>query len=253
MKQFPHEAQRLFHLARHAHEPPMGAKARTRSRVQARLSAGAALGLGAAASKISIAAVAAAVGKGPLVALALLGAGGVGFGIGKVIEATRVSAPQQQKYVAMTVPSVAAGSRKYPAPVEAPLAGVAAETSRSSAFGLAKSVPTVVRAAAVGTVSELSGQASMLPDPIRLAAETQLIRQAHQAIVSGNVKQALALLDEHARQFPAGILTEERVATQIIAHCRLGQFADAQARLTRFASTWPQSPHLARVRSACRQ
>ena len=63
--------------------------------------------------------------------------------------------------------------------------------------------------------------------------------------------RALALLDEHARKFPAGVLGEEAEAERVRALCDAGRGAEARALAAKFVAAHPRSIHVARVESAC--
>jgi hypothetical protein len=84
-----------------------------------------------------------------------------------------------------------------------------------------------------------------------LEAETRLLRAADVALRSGDAQRALALLDEHAARFPAGVLEEERAAERVLALCSLGRTHEAQADVERFLRERPRSPLADRVRSSC--
>jgi hypothetical protein len=247
MKQLRDDAQRAFELARHAHEPPRDAKARTRSRLQARLAAGALVGAGAVASKTALGI--GALGKAPTVALLLVGAASLGYGVGTFIEAPGFSvSPRPKDSGQVTFPDV---RRQHPR-AQPPSDDIEEQAVPSAGAPS----PTRASAPVIRSAPRVASQPALV-EPVAsnsaggLSVETQLIRQAHQAIVAGELGGALALLDEHARRFPAGVLTEERVATQLIAFCRLGRYSVAQAYLQQFAGRWPKSPHWARIRNAC--
>jgi hypothetical protein len=82
-------------------------------------------------------------------------------------------------------------------------------------------------------------------------AEVQILRDAHAALQAGDPAGALALLDVHARRFPAGALAEEREATRPAALCVLGRTADARQAAAQFLRSFPDSLHAARVRKVC--
>ncbi|PRQ06311.1 hypothetical protein [Enhygromyxa salina] len=81
-----------------------------------------------------------------------------------------------------------------------------------------------------------------------LAAELQLIRAARNAPAA----QALALLDQHAEQFPNGELANEREGLRVIALCELDRFDEAQRAGERFVAGSPGKLLVQRVESACR-
>ena len=111
-------------------------------------------------------------------------------------------------------------------------------------------IPPPVRAstaAALGTLSppDIAGSSSALGD------ELALVRGARAAMRAGDHPAALALLDQHAARFPAGMLREERDANRAIALCRLERRADAARAATDFFARYPYSPYADRVRLQC--
>jgi hypothetical protein len=85
-----------------------------------------------------------------------------------------------------------------------------------------------------------------------LAAEVAYMRQARAAIDAGDPGAALRALDEHAREFAAGQMLEDRLRLRIEATCALGREEQARAQADEFLRDHPGSPHAARVRELCR-
>lgn len=83
------------------------------------------------------------------------------------------------------------------------------------------------------------------------ADETELLRAAQAARARGDSRHALALLDAGARRFATGALAEERAALHVLALCDLGRRSRARREADAFATTYPGSPLLGRVRTAC--
>ena len=82
----------------------------------------------------------------------------------------------------------------------------------------------------------------------RLREEADLVRQAREALRSGNGALALALLEQIRARIPGGVLTQEREALAIEALDRTGQRAAAATRAAAFLRAYPGSPHAAWVR-----
>jgi len=59
------------------------------------------------------------------------------------------------------------------------------------------------------------------------------------------------LLDQHAKQFPRGTLTQERLGSRIFALCALGRVSEARAEARRFEKSAPRSPLLTRIHASC--
>lgn len=74
-----------------------------------------------------------------------------------------------------------------------------------------------------------------------LAAELALVQEAKRALAAGQPGEALSLVTEHARRFPAGTLEQERRATTVRAQCALGLRDQAAASARAFAAAFPDS------------
>ncbi len=84
-----------------------------------------------------------------------------------------------------------------------------------------------------------------------VGAETRLLRRADEELRHGNAAAALALLDEHARTFPHGVLSEERSAERVTTLCALGRVAEARVEAQRFLTSAADSPLAKTVRTSC--
>ncbi|MBV9947817.1 MAG: hypothetical protein JOZ69_13265 [Myxococcales bacterium] len=84
-----------------------------------------------------------------------------------------------------------------------------------------------------------------------LAEEVRLLSRAERLLNDGLAPDALALLGEHERRFPKGVLAEERMAAQVEALCALGRTADARSERARLAATFPRSAHLQGASRSC--
>jgi hypothetical protein len=120
------------------------------------------------------------------------------------------------------------------------------------------STETTARAAQTEGAAEpeaANGEAPVAASPSSalssLGAETTLLQDARAALDRGDAAGALALLDEHEREFPLGVLTEERLATRVFALCSLGRQAEAQGVAERLLRHAPSSPLRARVLQSC--
>lgn len=81
-----------------------------------------------------------------------------------------------------------------------------------------------------------------------LVAEVALLREAK---AERNAAAALALLDEHAREFPSGSLARERDVLRAERLCTLGRTADARALADRFLADRGSDPLAQRMRRVC--
>jgi hypothetical protein len=87
--------------------------------------------------------------------------------------------------------------------------------------------------------------------PATVDAEAALLRSADTELKAGRADHALALVDQHAAQFPNGVLTEEREAERIVVLCALGRNQEAREAATTFLTARPRSPQTARIRASC--
>lgn len=79
------------------------------------------------------------------------------------------------------------------------------------------------------------------------AAELELMRRAHSAYGQGNFGTALALVNEHARKFPGGLLAEEREALRVRSLAGAGRSTEARRAANGFAERFPRSVLLTRI------
>jgi hypothetical protein len=84
-----------------------------------------------------------------------------------------------------------------------------------------------------------------------LAEENRLLARARAALIDAEPERALTRLDEHARRFPDGVLSEERQALRAVALCEADRDADGEAAANAFLRAHPQAALAQRVRSAC--
>lgn len=138
----------------------------------------------------------------------------------------------------------------------APLRHLPREALSAPLAPLAAPPPTAPSAppSAVVTETEPQPEKAAAPRPAtrrdRLAQEVAILSRAARQLSGGNAAAALKALDEHRRQFPAGVLAEERRAARAQALCALGRFSEAESELSRLSQ--PRSPSAARARAVCR-
>jgi hypothetical protein len=92
---------------------------------------------------------------------------------------------------------------------------------------------------------------SSSPSPTTLRAETALIRAGLDALHGGDPARALALFNEHAREFPGGVLADERDVERITALCGLGRTAEASDAVSLFLGRHPNASLVNRVLASC--
>lgn len=78
------------------------------------------------------------------------------------------------------------------------------------------------------------------------AEEWRVLRAAREAI-SSDPERALALVREHARRFPEGMLGQERETIAIDALARQGRADEVRARAQKFRNEYPASPYRSHI------
>jgi hypothetical protein len=217
------EMRGLIDAARSGHEPSELNRARVRRGVEIKLAAGIALAVAPASTALAgVAKVTAAV----VAVSAVVGTGVYVY----------------PRYIAKHEASRPAAHVAPRAPAAAPLPPV--------------EVPPVVEAPPAPRAPNKRRVVAAPPPPVvesasRLKEETALLAAANAALGRGDVKRALALLDDYDRGPGAGVLAEERAVTGILASCAAGRVDAARVETRRFHARWPRSPLAARVDASC--
>ena len=143
---------------------------------------------------------------------------------------------------------------RAPAPMAEPAPVAPAATSDEHALS-----PTMAKAPHVAhshnlerdTVHRTSIATQTHANPAEQAPtdEFALLRAARQAM-GDRPERALALAGEHARLFPAGMLSQEREAIAVEALVKLGRASQAQTRAHIFLAAHPDSPYKSRIEAA---
>ena len=216
----------VIEAARPGHEPNEMARARVRRGIEIKLAAGIALAIGPATSAFA----------GALKVTAAVVAVGSVVGAGVYVVPRYVSKPAP---VRAPAPRVAAP----PAPVFIP------EVS-SPEIAVPERVVTPPRAPSKRRVA-----AAPAPAPVENASslkeEIALLGAANAALGRGDFKRALSLLDDYDRRPGAGLLSQERMVTGILAACGAGRVNTAREDARQFRARWPRSPLASRVDGSC--
>lgn len=80
------------------------------------------------------------------------------------------------------------------------------------------------------------------------AVEIELVQRAQAAFAAGSDRLTLALVAEHDRRFPRGLMAEECAALRIRSLARSGQREEARRAAAEFAARFPRSVLLPAVR-----
>jgi hypothetical protein len=134
-----------------------------------------------------------------------------------------------------------------PPSVQPQATAAAVSTTGSGATDSSSAEPAAFAArAAAAAVSPPASAAVRQGDQLQL--EVALLLRATSALSAGRASEALKVLNEHQRQFPNGILSEERRAAKAQALCSLGRLSEGRAELAHLA---PQSPAASRATQVC--
>ena len=235
MDELSPRARALLEAAHGTDDPIPGDAARVRRNVMTRIGA---TGLGAAVFSLSLERANALLGIATpkVVALLLIAVGG-----SAVYQHAHQRARQQ-----LSVPVLASAQ---PSASPAPAVGAAALVAESPVQSSEQSVP-VPEARKPRAQSKRTALTRAVDPNAGLEAEMRCVRAADAALRGGNVAEAEGLLEQHAREFPAGALSEERDGLRIVASCQRGD-SDSQRAALQFLERSPRSLLAGRVRAAC--
>ncbi|HMY16576.1 MAG TPA: hypothetical protein PKA58_09670 [Polyangium sp.] len=261
MSELGPEAQEILQNGRDGDNPTSADRARIRGALMSAIAAGAAAtAAGQAEAAVEIGLPASAGATKPVVtsifgtvfakgiAILCLGVAGTGAWLawpkGNSAQAPRPppnsEKPVDSAMVATAAPLITPASSAEVAP-EKPLAPMPAASTLAS---VAKPPPAPSTASTAEVDDPVESADSLL-------AETDRLRKAHGAMREGDPEKALTLLSEQAAEGEGQKLREERSAARVLALCKLGRVAEAQAEAAAFLAQNPQSPLADRVRKAC--
>jgi hypothetical protein len=105
--------------------------------------------------------------------------------------------------------------------------------------------PALPRPTAKPSAANTAGAAPKAPTALGVT-ETQILRDAR-LVLDRDPRSALALSEQHRRDYPNGSFTQERELIAITALVKLGRHGEAKERAARFRSAYPSSPYRARL------
>jgi hypothetical protein len=231
------DAARLVDLARSVDQPSPRDEERIRGALAQRMVVGAA----ATATGLGATKLAAGIGLGKLVVVV-----GLGSAAAAGLYATYHQVTEPTTTLTLNVPSARAGR----APPSVSTTSQPEENRTTTAL---KEPPRTPLSDVRHGPRRPTAESAPTPTPDLLKAETAALREAQQALRTGDPGRALSLISQQNSRFSEGLLQQERAAARIMALCQLGRTAEARAEVVEFASRWPKSPLLARVRNACGQ
>jgi outer membrane protein assembly factor BamD (BamD/ComL family) len=96
--------------------------------------------------------------------------------------------------------------------------------------------------------SEASFSSDLAPERARHLAESRRVADARALLLAGDARRALLELEAVRKDFPRGLLAQEREALAIEALGLLGERSEARQRADNFLRQYPGSPHATVVR-----
>jgi hypothetical protein len=171
---------------------------------------------------------------------------GKSIGVGLLVSGSVLGGAQL-----IAVPSAPSAAQGAPGPgkvmrVAPPVVPVAA--SEVAVEQVESPSPAADVAAPAASASAPSPSPSAAP---ALRAELELLNAAQAAQRDGNAAHALALLERYDVRFPAGQMTNERLAVEVFAACGLGNRPRAMRAASRFLQRDSSSALAERVKRAC--
>ena len=168
------------------------------------------------------------------------------IGSGALLFALNQPAPEPALPAVSARPALTAPS--LPAPVAAPVASV----EPPAAMPNVSAAPATVAAPLPRPGKPSAPAASSSAPPLRSASEEALlVATAEAQLRGGHPAAALALYEQHLRDYPKGALRHESQSGRIVALCGVGRSAEARAEIARFAERHPGSQALLRMQRAC--
>jgi len=252
MTELTPDGRSLFASARAGLAPSAADRARNQQRLAVQLGTAAASVTESATLAKAVTAKA-ALGKGFALsgpALAKWSWLGLALAIGAGIALTWAVAPKSVKSLTRQPGASSTGSVPATSPTALPTANTNAATPPESPPNQgALPAPSGSGHSALGKVRRSSQPQATTKASV--AEESRLLRSADAALRDGDSLRALALLDQHAQQFPNGVLAEERSLERISTLCRLGRTSAAQEEFRRFGWGDSDSPLASVARSSC--
>ena len=242
------EARALLELASGEDSPNREDRVRIRRALAASLTAGvvSSSATAAAASKSALGAASGAVAKSTIGIWLTVGVV-AGLAGSAAIFVSTSKAPSTA-----TAPQHEATRTKAPAPQQPPAPPATPEAPEAMPATAAVQVEAPQVAAKPQSLRAAPSASKAAPQiATSLAPETALLESARTALGRGDAPGALALLERHEHEFPAGVLLEERLAAKVLALCSLGRRDEAARAATRLLRLSPTSPLRARVLDSC--
>jgi hypothetical protein len=240
MSELSRETSSLVERGRHGESLGAAEKARLKRAVLAQVAVASVVGTSStAAAWTTVAAKVAAV----VVVVSSVAGGTVALVSSRTQDtagSTRAAAPSARP-LPVKAPSVSA-------PIAPPIAATSSPDTPAAPPIVLDRPPPPTRPVSHETISP--GQPAAAP-PTSLEQETRLLRDADDALKSGDPERALRLLADLASRFPDSALASERSAERVFALCMAGRKDEARDAARVFLSNESTGPLAARVRASC--
>lgn len=234
----------LIEQARPALGPSDAQRARLKRAVLAAAVGSAAAGTAAVASGTGASATTAGVGLGTKIAIAVFAVAAVGGGAWLATRDEAAPASSEVHEPVSAPPPIEPAVE--PGPVVAP-----PPTIEPAAEPVPVVTPPSTAQPEVEEAPARDSHPPIEPDFASIERETELLREAHAASQRGDARAALALLEQHARQFPRGALAAERRGLRILALCDAGEVDTARREVPAFLRGHPPAGLAQRVARSC--
>ncbi|AKU96571.1 hypothetical protein AKJ09_03235 [Labilithrix luteola] len=165
--------------------------------------------------------------------------GGAGWGLSRTYER-----PASSGGAVVTVEDHAATAK--PADSATNTVGAPEESGETPALSV-RALPDA-KGPSVGTVKRVAAATTDETSAPSDCDEVALVERAGKELRSGQAARALATTHQHETGCVGGVLVQERERIAIEALAMLGRTGEARARASSFATRFPSSPHLRRVR-----
>ncbi len=178
----------------------------------------------------------------PLVRVALLAAAAVSVA---GIAAASAGWWLTQAEVTPVTPLTAPPTRVLPQPTTHAAPRTASAPARALASTRGSALSPRAPAPASAPARSVAAEVAKPPVARQYALELALLEPARSAVARGDYAGALTAASAHQREFPSGLLTEERSALRVRALWGLGRVSEANAAAAAFRQRYPRSALLA--------
>lgn len=245
MDELSKAARDIVSELRASEAPSRGARERVRGRLAATIGGASAAAIGTASASAGASASVAASGAATIVSASKL-ALWVALGtLGGSAVLTPVALLSERPRAAALEPSTRQASSRNPS-TRKPLAPAPLVVAPPPPVEPLESAPSPAPSAVRAAPRHLEAEPAN-----NLSAETELLARVREQLRAGKAAESLALLAEHARRFPKGVLAEEAAASHVLALCSAGRVAEAETDKALFYAKYPRSPLGPRLERAC--